>query len=71
MIESQSGYQHEGKIELPPSRDEKMAAMVDWLIQYEEGWHGPRAGWNKKQRDQFDAYAGLLMLFIDGFKFTK
>lgn len=48
-----------------------MSAMVSWLIEYHEGWYGPRAQWNKKQRDDFDAKAGFLMLFIDGFKFTK
>ena len=54
-----------------PSRADKMSAMVAWLIEYHEGWYGPRARWNKKQRDDFDAKAGFLMLFIDGFKFTK
>lgn len=54
-----------------PSRADKMSAMVSWLIEYHEGWYGPRARWNKKQRDNFDAKAGFLMLFIDGFKFTK
>lgn len=54
-----------------PSMSDKMSAMVSWLIEYHEGWYGPRARWNKKQRDDFDAKAGFLMLFIDGFEFTK
>ena len=53
------------------TRDEKLTAMIEWLTQYQEGWHGPKDKWTAEVRADFDRQAGFLMMFIDGYKFTK
>lgn len=45
--------------------------MIEWLTQYQESWYGPKEGWTAEARADFDGQAGFLMMFIDGYKFTK
>ena len=42
-----------------------------WLTSYWEGWHGPKAKWNKTQRDRFYVDLALLGMFARDFHFEE
>lgn len=43
--------------------------IAPWLTEHMEAWHGPKANWNAKIREEFHNRCGLLMLFTKDFHF--
>jgi hypothetical protein len=65
---NQAGYLKMGttpNISTPPRE------VIEWLIEHQEGWYGPKASWNKKQQDDFSKHAGFLMLFLNRFPLSN
>jgi hypothetical protein len=42
-----------------------------WILKYQEGWNGPRAGWTQKNEDEYFRLAGILTLFARDFHFPQ
>ncbi len=43
--------------------------VAAWVRQYLEEWHGPKESWERDVHEKFQEYAGLMLLFAQGFKF--
>jgi len=50
---------------LASTKAAEITAALEWLTNYHQGWYGPKSQWTRQEREDFEAHAGFLMLYIE------